>query len=297
MDMDEPGLTAWLAAVRAVHLAGCLLIGGVWAFDRLAVRGTVPGWRRLATALLWAATPLALVSGVAWLVLVTAAMSGLPVTAVRPGTLGVVWWHTQFGRAWQLHAAFWLGGAIVAATYRGRWAGLPLAAGLVGSLAWAGHGGTGPAPAWHRAADVVHLLASAVWPAGLVPFALLLRKLALSADPDRWVTLARLARRLSAASLSAVGLLTATGLFDSWCLLGSVGALFTTAYGRVLLVKLVLFTGMVGLGAFNLLVLTPRLTAGGTTVRRLHIAVSVEVVLGSAVVAAVGLLGLLEPAR
>ncbi len=144
---------------------------------------------------------------------------------------------------------------------------------------------------------MVHLLASAVWPAGLVPFALALWTLGRSAEPDRRAEASRLARRFSAASLSAVGLLTATGLVAGWCLLGSVGALFTTAYGRVLAVKLALFAGMVGLGAVNRLVLVPRVAAGGPAAGRLRLSVAAEVVLGTGVVAAVGLLGLLEPAR
>ena len=297
MDMDDPSLAAWLAAVRAVHFGCCLLVGGVWTFDRLAAAPGDRRWRRVAGGLLLAATPLALASGAAWFVLVAAQMGGTGVAgAMRGALLARVWSRTQFGRAWQVHAAAWLTGAVAAVVRRGAWVGLGSAVVLVGGLAWAGHGGTGPAPAWHRAADVVHLLTSGVWPAGLVPFALVLRGLARSADPGWAAEASRLARRFSAASLAAVALLTATGLVDGYCLLGSVGALFATAYGRVLLAKLVLFAGMVGIGAANLLVLKPRLPGDGAT-RRLTTNVVVEVVLGSGVVAAVGLLGLLEPAR
>ena len=304
MDMDDPSLTAWLAAVRAVHFASCLLIGGVWAFDRLVVVTTAAArWRRLAVGLLLGATPVALLSGAAWFVLVAADMSDVRLAqAVHRSVLGPVWSQTQFGRAWQVHTAAWAAGAVAAGVWvvmgRGRWVGLALAAVLVGGLAWAGHGGTGPWPVWHRTADVLHLLASAVWPAGLLPFALLLRGLARSADPDRRAEVVRLTRRFSAASLLAVSLLTGTGLLDGYCLVGSFGALFTTAYGRVLLVKLVLFTAMVGLGAVNLLILKPRLaTDPGPATGRLRLNVGVEVALGVGVVAAVGLLGLLEPSR
>jgi putative copper resistance protein D len=303
MDMDDPAVTAWLAAARAVQFASCLLIGGVWAFDRLVAVTASSRWRRLAAWLLVTATPLALLSGAAWLVLVAAEMTGTSITkAMGRDVLGPVWSQTRFGRAWQVHAAVWLAGAITAVvwavTRRGRWVGLGLSIALVGGLAWSGHGNTGPAPAWHRAADVMHLLASAVWPAGLVPFALMLRSEARSAEPGRHAEIARLTRRFSAASLTAVALLTGTGLFDSYCLLGSVGALFTTPYGRTLLVKLVLFTAMVGLGAVNLLLLKPRLADDdGTLAGRLRLSVTAEVVLGVGVVAVVGLLGLLEPGR
>jgi putative copper resistance protein D len=301
MDMDDPSLTAWLAAIRAVHFACCLLVGGVWAFDRLVAAGT-PGWRRLATGLLWTATPIAFLSGAAWLVVVAADMGDVPVGDVfRSGVMRTVWTQTRFGTAWQVHAAFWVAGVISltlwSLTGRGRWPGLACAGGLVGGLAWAGHGSTGPAPVWHMTADVTHLLASAVWPAGLVPFALLLRRVAAPPDPDRRAVVHRLTRRFSAASLTAVALLTATGLLNSWCLLGSIGNLLTTPYGRMLLVKLVLFTTMVGLGAFNLLVLSPRLPNGDAAVGHLRVTVTVEMVLGVGVIVAVGLLGMMEPGR
>ncbi len=305
MDMDDPSQTAWLAAARAVHFASCLLVGGVWAFDRLVAGrtpGPTPGWHRLGGRLLAVATPVAAASGAAWFVLVAAGMSGSTVpAALSPAVLGPVWFQTQFGRAWQAHAAAWACGAVAAAvwarTRRGSTAATVAAAVLVGGLAWASHGGTGPAPAWHRAADVLHLLASAVWPAGLVPLALLLRSTARSTDPAVAAATARLARRFSDASLAAVGLLTATGLVDAYCLIGSVGALFTTAYGRVLTVKLALFAALVALGAVNRIVLVPRLSADRSTAGRLGWSVAAEVVFGTAVVAAVGLLGLIEPAR
>ena len=51
---------------------------------------------------------------------------------------------------------------------------LAVAAAVVGGIAWSGHGATGPAPLWHRAADVLHLLIGAVWPTGLLPLAVML---------------------------------------------------------------------------------------------------------------------------
>jgi putative copper export protein len=302
MDMDDPSLTGWLAAARAVHLAGCLLIAATWLFDRL-IAGRAAGWRRVAVVLLWIATPLAAASGVAWFVFVAADMSGVSVPeALHVAVLRLVWSQTRFGHTWQLHAAVWAAGtamlAVWTATGRGAWAGLILAVGLVGGLAWAGHGSTGPVPDWHMSADLLHLLASAVWPAGLVPFALLLRRVCRSTDADRWEQAARLTRRFSAASLIAVGTLTATGLFDGWCLVGSLDALFHTTYGRVLLLKVGLFTGMVALGAVNLLVHKPRLRLdAATATRQLRWNVAIEVALATGVVTAVGLLGLLEPGR
>ena len=303
LDSDPFPLLAWLAAARAVHFAFCLLIGGVWSVELMGAATASPRWPPLARRLLIVATAAAFLSGVAWFALVAADMSGLELRqAVHVDVLRVIWLHTRFGRVWQWHVAFWMAEAVAAVvgptSSRTRWFGTVSAAGLVGGLAWAGHGSTGPAPAWHVSADAVHLIASAIWPGGLLPFALLLGRLARSSDPSTRSAAARITRRFSAASLIAVASLTATGLFDSYCLLGSVGALFTSHYGRVLLIKGGLFVGMLCLGAVNLLVLKPRVTGGGSfALGQLRRSVWLEVLLGAGVVAVVGLLGLLTPAR
>jgi putative copper resistance protein D len=307
MDMDDSSLNGWLAAVRAVHFACCLLTAGVWFFDRLIVPRPPPPWRRIAGAILLVVTPLALVSGAAWFALVAASMSDLPFTTLIRNLhiLDVVWSQTRFGRAWQIHLLFWLSGAAVALMFAIRrcksffpgWIGAASGAGLVAGLAWAGHGSTGPVPYWHMMFDITHLLTASVWPAGLLPFALLLHRLARGNEPGRWIELDRITRRFSAASLTAVGLMVVTGVFNSWCLLGPPGNLFRTGYGRVLLMKLAIFVVMVGIGAINLLVLKPRMSDGELPARWLWRNVMIEIALGIGVIAVVGILGLLEPSR
>jgi putative copper resistance protein D len=303
MDMDEPSLVGWLAVVRAVHFGCCLLIAAVWIFDTVIATRSVASWRRIAFMLLAVTTPLALLSGAAWFLLVAANMSDLPFfTAIKnPQALHLVWSHTRFGRTWQIHMGFWTSGAIGALIWTrfqcGNRVNLISGSGLVAGLAWAGHGDTGPLPGWHSAADVLHLLASAAWPAGLVPFVIVLVSISRSTAPDRWEILRQITRRFSISSLTAVAMLTATGLVNSWCLLGSFNALVSTNYGRVLGIKIVLFVIMVTLGSINLLVLKPRLTLGEPVAVKLRLNVMIEIVLAAMVIAVVGLLGLLEPAR
>ena len=301
MDMDDSSLTTWLAIVRTIHFAGCLLIAGVWVFDRLVVKANAPQWRRVATAILLIATPLALVSGVVWFLLIAAEMSDFSFAEVihHPDVWKLVWLHTRFGRAWQMHLLFWFGGVLIAAiraTFKPvAWMGVICGAGLVGGLAWAGHGSTGPVPMWHLSMDVMHLLASAIWPAGLLPMGLIIPRMLQSGQPEQCIALHRIIHRFSACSLVAVGLLTLTGLFNSWCLLGSFGLLIESNYGRLLVIKVVLFVAMIGFGAMNLLVWKPRLGEGPVPVRRLWRNVIIEMVLGTGVVGAVGVLGLLAP--
>ena len=60
-----------------------------------------------------------------------------------------------------------------------------------------------------------------------------------------------------------VAVLVATGLINSWFVIGLAGLprLWTSPYGQLLTLKLVLFLAMVGLAAANRFHLTPRLGA------------------------------------
>jgi putative copper resistance protein D len=54
--------------------------------------------------------------------------------------------------------------------------------------------------------------------------------------------------RFSTLSLCCAGILIVSGISNSWLLVGSFYAIFTTAYGRLLLFKLALFCILVGFG-------------------------------------------------
>lgn len=316
-------INAWFVAARAVHFAACLLILGVFFFDRCIVapvakcQGPQIGrhWRTIARWLLFFALPAALASGAAWFALVAIDMSDLPASeALSGGILRTVWRQTQYGALWQIRLGFWIATGLAAiAVVTGRrasslraaiaWIGLLSGGMLSVSLAWAGHGQTGRFVRWHLLADVIHLLVSGLWPMGLLPFAWLLIKLRRDRATERWRFISELTCRFSAISLSSVVLLLMTGLVNAWLLVGSISKLFATLYGKVLLVKIAAFGVMVAIGAVNLLYLKPRLAspraAGPNEERaaaRLLFNVSVELVLATVVLAVVGLLGHLVPA-
>jgi putative copper export protein len=115
---------------------------------------------------------------------------------------------------------------------------------------------------------------------------------------------ARLTRRFSTTSLFAVFTLSVTGLINGIFLIGDVQAVFTTSYGRLLLAKLVLFAAMVGIGAWNLLVLKPQLPVKAQPenvanqnrkTRSLFRNVLWEIGLGTALFFIVGMLGMTSP--
>jgi putative copper resistance protein D len=105
-------------------------------------------------------------------------------------------------------------------------------------------------------------------------------------------------------SLLVAGALTATGLVNSYFLVGSFRALVASGYGRLLMLKLFLFLIMIGFGAWNLLRLKPQLkSAGGSNdqqraaLRKLMRNVIAELCLGTIIVLIVGALGVTPPPR
>jgi copper transport protein len=81
--------------------------------------------------------------------------------------------------------------------------------------------------------DVVHILAMACWLGGLATVLVGLRR----AQSEGGVGGDQVAR-FSTVALCSVGALVATGIYQAWRGLGSWGALVSTGYGRLLLVKI-----------------------------------------------------------
>jgi len=249
------------------------------------------------------------VSGAAWFALVAMTMSGQP---LQMDLLKIVWTQTQFGTVWKIRLIFFL---IAAATITlshflesavrfqkfADWFQLVMNGCLLGGLAWAGHGQESSPR--HLFADVLHLLAAGIWPAGLLPLLLLLRKSRHIKAPEDWLAVTLLVRRFSAISLAAVSLLAITGFINSWFLVGSFSNLVGQPYGRWLLVKIVLFGLSLQIAAVNLLLLKPRLAAQtaqqrypGATVSLIWANVRFELILGIVIVVIVAILGILPPA-
>jgi copper transport protein len=131
--------------------------------------------------------------------------------------------------------------------------------------------------------DLLHVAAASVWLGGLVGLVLLLR-----GQAGRHLPL----RRFSNLALAAVAALAVTGVIRAFSELRSVSQLWSTGYGRVLLVKTVLLALLVTLGWLNRYRLVPRLSLAG-----LRRNVALELVLFAGLVAAVGLLTDLRPGR
>lgn len=181
---------------------------------------------------------------------------------------------------------------------------VPSAAVAVASLAWNGHGAaTEGGSGWiHLAGDVVHLLAASAWLGALWMFIRLIAA-GRCASGQTLVAAQRALAAFAASGSVMVALILASGLINAAMLvrLEDVPTLGSTAYGRLLIVKLALFLGMLGLAALNRFRLTPALESGiarndgAAALASLRRSLAFEAALGVAILGVVAWLGTLAP--
>ena len=128
----------------------------------------------------------------------------------------------------------------------------------VGGFAAAGHSTQGSVRWLTSIADVVHVAFGAAWFGGLVMLGVALRHRA-GGDP---VAGARAVARFSSLATVSVLAVGGAGLTLGWAEVRSVDALTTTAYGRLLMVKVAMVAGIAAVGAYNHFVVVPAAVAG-----------------------------------
>ncbi len=148
---------------------------------------------------------------------------------------------------------------------------------IAGSFALTGH--TGSIGPWNlpRILLAAHVLAVSYWIGALVP----LFKIASSPEFSRVGAI--LKRFGNIAALVVPGLIAA-GLILLWLLLGSLEAIFTSTYGRLVLLKLAFVAGLLMLAAINKLRLTSGVAAGDpAAVASLRWSIAGEMALAAAI--------------
>jgi copper transport protein len=302
---------ALYALIRFTAFASLVVLVGGFAFLAwMWPAGTaVAGARRL----LWWAWGAAVVATALGIPAQGAYAAGLPLGQMLSGTVvsGVL--DTRFGRVWGarllLLALFAL---VLAALYRRPRTGLVVGGGLLGAgllltPGLAGHAASQDLIPLAIASDLLHLGSVSLWLGGLV----LLTACVL--PRRRAEELEAVVPRFSRLAFAAVVVILATGTFQGWREVRSTAALTGTTYGRLLVIKVALFTAMVALAALSrrwvqarYRVPAMRLSPGpgaapadpGTgTVSQLRRTVGAEAVVAAAVLAVTALLVSAEPAR
>jgi copper transport protein len=254
-----------LTFARWIFLAGLLVAAGI-AAARLALGRREPQ----------------LAAGALTLALLVAAVGALLELARIPSALD-----TRFGVVTAVAAGVALTGAAAAAAAIRAPAALRAAEvaalGLLVAPALAGHALANDRPiALAFPADLIHTAAASFWIGGVLWLGLL-------ATRDR--DFAATGRRFAALAVGSVGVLGMSGVARAAAELTSVDEVTSTSYGRLLVLKTVLFVALLAIGA-----LSARF-AGRGAVSRFRLSLAAETVLFAALIGAVAGLGSVTPPR
>jgi copper transport protein len=136
------------------------------------------------------------------------------------------------------------------------------------------------------ASDFAHVAAASIWAGGAVALASTLRRRRRSGSGSGS---ALLTARFSVSATWSLVLVAATGAAMAWTILPEPSALWSSTFGRILLLKVLLVVAIAAVGAYNHFALVPAIRDGadGDTIRnRLRATLSAELVGFVAVIAA-----------
>ncbi|WP_449105332.1 copper homeostasis membrane protein CopD [Pseudomonas mohnii] len=277
-----------LVLCRFLHFTVVLMLFGAWVYKPLLLGRESTLDRTLTRMSRWLAG-LALVSGVCWLLLITASMAGAWDAAFEPSTLRLVLGSTFFGQVWSWHLL--LNGVLLALLLSPLRTHLPLrltlGASLLATLAAVGHGAMldGAEGRWLILNQLVHLACVGIWLGGLMLLVMILRR---PAGHD----IRSLLQRFSGVGYVVVAGLLITGLINVRVLTGAFWPTpLLSRFALILLIKVTLIAAMLGLALFNRL----RIKDCEQRLSALRKSVIAEWLLGIGAVAAVSLLGTLPP--
>jgi copper transport protein len=171
-------------------------------------------------------------------------------SVVRPS----LWWDvatTRFGHAHLVRVVLFVAVIGLARAWdrmrTGGWRAAAVLAsiGLALTVSFAGHADTGRWIALGMSADVVHVLAFSVWIGGLWGL------LAWALRDGEVADVTAAARRFSTSALVAVVLVAVSGGLQGWRQVGTLGALTSTTYGWLLIVKVGIVVVVVGVAVVS----------------------------------------------
>jgi len=276
-----PALTAtegppdWLRTVsRWLALLGLAATVAVWPIWLFVLRPAIsPVWQLgpgLTRRIRWFAVgALAFAVGGSVVALLVQA-AGIGGSAGLLDGLRTTLGETRYGTLWLIRIGLFLvfAAALMGAAWWRPWRRSPLSIGLVGFSALLplpfsliAHAAAQPeGRATAIAFDLLHATAASLWVGGLFVLVVGLVPTLRDLTPaGRREVLARAIPRFSTIALIAWAILVLSGLYNAWLNVGNLEALRTTDYGKSLILKLAILVPLLGLAAFNLLVVNRRL--------------------------------------
>lgn len=189
--------------------------------------------------------------------------------------------------------------------YAGLGLGLLLGLGALLAESMTSHAAAGAGSYWAVPSDFLHLAGVSVWLGGVALLPVLLRLKHRLDGPARLRFQGRALGRFSTMAVLCVGLVLLSGMFNALVQMPDWSAFTGTAYGRALLIKIILLLPLLGLGLLNALRIARRFEraagddAPDAEARSLRIARSavLECVAGAVVIAATAVMVFLVPAK
>lgn len=291
---------------RTFLFVGLLVLIGVTTFRTLVLprareinSETRARMESRAAVLGLAGTALVIICAFARISLESQMMSAMP--DMRTMSMTDMAMHTRWGFAVQLQ----LGAALVAlasfALAMRRLPGAWLVASISGIVlaatpALAGHAAASPSfTTLMIASDFLHVLGASSWLGSLFTVMVVGIPLAFALDgAARWSSVASLVNSFSPIALASAAVVVVSGVIASWVHLEHLSALWQTAYGRVLLVKLFLVAITLMIGAYNFRRVQPQLVneVGSARLRR---SAAAELSVGFLILLVTGLLTGVSP--
>ena len=303
----------WLVLLGALAMVGGLVLEALVARPVLLAPGASDSVRTAGSALVErshrlvrVALGVLVVASLGHLLLVATITHEVTLWAAFGGPLWDTVTGTEWGEVWvwRMAAAIGFGIALIGLRRASelwqpavRLLALALGCAVLWTLTLTSHGAaTVDIRSLAIAADFLHLAASAFWVGAVFHFALGMPLLKGLPDTDRRDCLAEMVPRFSLLAAMSVAVIVVTGVFSGWAQV-TVPEALNTPYGATLIAKVALVLPLLLLGALNLAWVRPRLrrdSSSGEWLKRFLIG---EAVIGVLVLAAVGLLTSLEPAR
>ena len=243
------------------------------------------------------ASGLLLVAAALRLVAQAAAMHG-SADGLQPAAMLPMITKTTWGVGWLLLVAAGVVGLVgfLGARRQESWGWrTALVAGAFAALALALSGHAVAVPGWQGVAvtaDMLHVIGAGGWLGSLGVLLIAGVPAARRLEPTlRDAAVATLFRAFSPTALIAAALLSGTGLFATWLHVGALGALWSSQYGRLLLIKLAVVALVAVTGAYNWRRVLPKLGDETGTIRlqrsaRAEIVIAVVVVMVTAILVA-----------
>jgi copper transport protein len=292
---------------RALAFAGILLVVGVTVFNILILSrsGRIGGaeivgrMESRAAVVGIGASVMVIASAFARVALESRMMRDMP--GMQTMSMSQMATGTRWGFAVELQilAAFLalISFAVAVKRVRGAWVSASIWATIVAfTPALAGHAAASSRfTALMVATDWLHVLGGASWLGSLFCVMLIGVPIAMTLEvTDRWQSIASLVNAFSPIALGSAALVVASGTIASWVHLGSWSHFWSTAYGRVLLVKLALVALTLMVGAYNFRTVQPQLVKEEGAIRLRKSAI-VELSLGALILLVTGFLTGISP--